>query len=210
MKKVIEEIFELDEQVTRLKEKLKEYPEGEQAELLTNLFCSALDNIGEVDQLSLKFVRVVELMGDLDGASLIRVLSRGLDHPNVDVRLSCAETLLHLAEDDLEQISPAIDEALGKGGLMAQEVLYLLAELDDPNVPRVIERFLELGDAQIVALAIDALVEIGDLTSIDALKKLSGDKRRVVVDEEESESQIKVEIGQLAREAIGLLASEED
>ena len=70
------------------------------------------------------------------------------------------------------------------------------------NLPTSAEFAME--DAQIVASAIEALAEIGDPTSIEALKKIESDDRVVTLDDDAEQNSWT--IGQLAGEAIQMMS----
>ena len=89
-------------------------------------------------------------------------------------------------------------------------MLYLLAEVGEPEATRSVERFLSHGDAEVVALAIEAVVELGDSDSVNALAKLEKDKRPVSDIGDDDGSRAEFDVGLLAREAMDMLSSEEE
>jgi hypothetical protein len=82
---------------------------------------------------------------------------------------------------------------------------YLLAEVPEPGVAKLLARFLAHHDADAVASAIEALVETGDASALPLLDPLAGDARRVQL-EDEGGAEGEASIGDLVTEARALLA----
>ncbi|MCP4604036.1 MAG: hypothetical protein GY847_26525 [Proteobacteria bacterium] len=204
----LQKIIGLDEKIAEFKEEFEKFPYDEQENVLTEYYAKMLEALGGNDPVPVGLVRVAEMLLTHGTARTTRLLSDGLGHVNLDVRLLSGDVLLHLAEEGLEQIMPAVEEALTKGGLRAEEMPFLLTDIDHPEVPQVLERFLALDNADIVASAIEAIAEFGDPSPIAALKKLETDNRTVEV-EKDGVSQTEWTIGHLAKETISLLSEEE-
>lgn len=200
-KETMQKMVALDEKIGGLREEFDEFSEQERDKVLSEEFDRIMKEIGEYDPMPVSLFRVADLLSGLSGDRPAEILAKGLDHENPDVRLLSGETLLQIAEEGLDRIMTVVDEAVAKGGIMAREMPFLLIDVDDPGVPDAVERFLKSEDAEVVASAIEALAELGDPSSIPALKKLFKDKRTVSV-EEEGEVHEEWTVGKLAEEAV--------
>ena len=88
--------------------------------------------------------------------------------------------------------------------LALSELPYLLMEIPEPGVSKLLQRFLEHTNAEVVAAAIEATVEMGDVASASRLAKLEKDTRLVELEDEEHDGHdhpTSVTIGDLAKEA---------
>jgi HEAT repeat protein len=208
-KQIILKIIELDENIAGLKAEFEALPPKDQEEALDGYFNGELEKIGEDDDVPVGIVRAAEMLLSSVSDGAAGILGRGLVHPNLDVRLICQDALAHLAEDGLDLIMPLVENALKKGGVLGEEVPFLIAEVPNPAVPQVLERFLKHGEADVVASAIEALADYGDPASASALESLLSDKRMVnVLDEHDKE--VQCSIGQLAKDALEMLSDEEE
>ncbi len=205
-RQTIQDIIGLDEQIASLRDKFEQFPRTDQEEVLIESYKKMHDQIGESDAIPFGLVRITEMLINYNSAAVAKLLGAGLGHPNPDVRLLSGDAMLHLTEEGLERIMPAVEDTLKEGGLGAEEMPYLLTDVDDPEIPRVLERFLDQKNADIVASAIDAIVEYGESASIPALEKLTGDTRSVSV--EENSALTECTVGRLAEEAIALLSQD--
>lgn len=205
---IILKIIELDEKIAGLKAEFDALQTGEKETALTAYFNGELEKLGEDDDISVGLVRAAEMLLSSGSDKTARVLGAGLVHGNQDVRLICQDALAHLAEDGLERIMPLVEEALTKGGALGEEIPFLLAEVSLPDVTPLLERFLKHAEADVVASAVEALVDYGDPSSVQALEKLLEDKRVVTV-LDEHDREVKCTIGQLANDAVDVLSDEE-
>ena len=101
---------------------------------------------------------------------------------------------------------------LPTGSPALPELPYLLAELPEPGVMKLLGMFIAHRDPEAVAAAIEALVEIGDPAGARLLAALAGDERTVeLADEGEGDDAAsEVTIGELASEALELLQEGEE
>jgi HEAT repeat protein len=87
------------------------------------------------------------------------------------------------------------------------ELPYLLAEIPEPGVLKLLGLFLAHSDPDAVAAAIEALAEMGDPAAIPLLEPLAHDDRTVELADDGSDTTSEASIGELATEAIELLQS---
>ena len=90
------------------------------------------------------------------------------------------------------------------------ELLYILVEIPEPGVTKLLGQFLRHGDADAVAAAIEALVQVGDPSAARMIEPLVDDMRTVELDEDGSEGSTELTIGELAEEALEILSGSED
>ncbi len=163
------------------------------------------------EEANLRLVRVATLLGDCEGGdvavdALIDVLA--CDEP--EARHVAGQALEDLAFDRFKEVALGVERALArlpKGSVALTELPYMLAEVAEPGAVKLLGKFLQHKDADAVAAAIEALVEIGDPSSANLLAPLEKDARQVQMDDEEGE---RVSIGDLATEARQLLAELEE
>src|SRR6185437_6534543 len=87
------------------------------------------------------------------------------------------------------------------------ELPYLLGEVPEPGVMRLLGQFLAHKDPDAVAAAIEVLAEIGDPQAVKLLEPLVEDTRVVELADDGGDDTSEASIGELAGEAIELLQS---
>lgn len=162
----------------------------------------ALD-LDDAAESNLRLVRVAELLADVSGDAATDLLIDILGSDEGEARLSAGEALEERGYARFKELALAVERALGRlpeGSVALEELPYLLAEIPELGVTKLLARFLALPSAEAVSAAIEALVEVGDPAAAKLLAPLDGDKRTVSVAGETS-----ITIGELAGEAIDLL-----
>jgi HEAT repeat protein len=165
-----------------------------------------LKNTAKDDFVPMALVRVAEMMSTLDNAA--EALVQGLSHPNEDVRQQFGSAIISIgSEYGVEAIIPAVDLVLKNNDLSTNEMPYILGWIEDPDIAPQIHRFLEVDNTGVVYAAIEAIVHVGDPDSIEALKKLVDDPRKVPLDDDIDDDidDDETTIGNIAMEAIDLL-----
>jgi HEAT repeat protein len=202
-KALVDEIVELDQQIAELRDRFEGLPTEQRTATLAELFARSLGDTGPDSPVPLALVRATDLVFGLEDAAA-GILAPALDHPNSDVRHLAGEALIGLAEDGVQLIVPAVDHALGSEGSAAEEMPFILALVEDAEAPRQIERFLAHEQADPVAAAIEALADVCDPSSVEALERLIEDQRTVSLDGGEDAAS-EITIGALAGEAIDMI-----
>ncbi|HEY1959896.1 MAG TPA: hypothetical protein VGH28_30015 [Polyangiaceae bacterium] len=150
-----------------------------------------------------RLVRVAELLAEVPGDEATDLLVDILGTQHGEARLSAGEALEERGYARFKELALAVERALDrlpKDSVALEELPYLLAEIPEPGVTKLLGRFLELPSAEAVSAAIEALVEVGDPASTKLLAPLEKDKRTVSVAGEQT-----ITVGELAREASELL-----
>ena len=150
---------------------------------------------------SLRLVRVAELLSDVEGAKAVDLLIAILGNAEPEARHAAGEALEGVAFDRFKEVALGVERALGHlepGNAALTELPYMLAQIPEPGVLKLLGKFLKHGDAEAVAAAIEALVECGDPTTVSLLTPLEKDSRSVQIEEDD---EARVTIGELAKEA---------
>jgi HEAT repeat protein len=158
------------------------------------------------DEATVRLVRLALLLGDLEGAEVVDLLIDVLGGASPEARIASGEALEGLAFDRFKEVALGIERALGrlpKGSPALSELPFLLAEVGEPGCARLLGRFLQNEDAEVVASAIEAMAELGDPASIPLLAKLERDGRHVQLEDDEGSE--RVSIADLANEAREIL-----
>ncbi len=160
------------------------------------------------DEASLRLNCLAELLGELEGPRVVDLLIDILGSQDSEARRAAGEALSGLAFDRFKEVALGVERALLRlpdGNPALAELPYLVAEIPEPGVAKLLARFLAHKDPDAVASAIEALVEIGDPSALPLLEPLAGDTRRVEL-EDEGGTEGDASIGELVSEARSLLA----
>ena len=98
----------------------------------------------------------------------------GVSH---EARIAAGEGLETLAYDRFKEVALGIERALErlpKGSPALSELPFLLAEVGEPGCAKLLGRFLQNEDAEVVASAIEAMAELGDPASIQVRAGIAG------------------------------------
>jgi HEAT repeat protein len=167
-------------------------------------------SVGDAAETALRLVRVAPLLQGTPGPEAVDLLIDMLGSDVPEGRLAAGEALEGVVYERFKEVALGVERALKRlppthAALM--ELPYLLAEVGEPSVTKLLGRFLQSESAEVVSSAIESLVELGDRSAIPMIEALTGDTRRVHLDDEDEE----VSIGALAFEACEILNdSEED
>jgi HEAT repeat protein len=182
---------------------------GDRAALVPALKAGATDALAKLesdpDEAALRLVRISALLGECEGDVVVDTLVDILGCDEPEARHAAGEALEELAFDRFKEVALGVERALSRlpsGSPALSELPYLLAEVGEPGSVKLLARFLQHKDAEAVAAAIEALVELGDPNAAHLLAPLEKDGRQVQIDEGEE----RVAIGDLAMEAGQLLA----
>ena len=191
-----------------------ELVDAEPAELLpilerTTRDALTLDELDE-DESSLRLMRVAGVLGEMQGPRVVDLLVDILASDEPEARHAAGEALEGLAFDRFKEVALGVERALERlpdNSAALAELPYLLAQVPEPGVTKLLARFLAHRGADAVASAIEALVEIGDPAALPLLDALATDKRKVQL-EDEGGTEGEATIAELVAEARTLLSKE--
>ena len=212
--RALNEIFDAERIVRRVHDELAASKQPDR--VIEALVAAVETSAREPDEAeaSLRLVRVSALLGEFEGPRVVDALIDILATEHPEARRAAGEELENLAYDRFKEVATGVERALKRlpvGSPALPELPYLLAEIPENGVIKLLGLFLAHEDADAVAAAIEAIVEIGDPTAVRFLEPLVGDDRAVeMADEGDDDTTNEITIGELAEEAIGLLDEGED
>ncbi len=161
---------------------------------------------------SVRLVRLALLLGDLEGDAVVDLLIDILGGASPEARIAAGEALEGLAFDRFKEVALGIERALARlprGNPALSELPFLLAEVGEPGCARLLGRFLQNEDGEVVASAIEAMAELGDPAAIPMLAKLERDGRQVQLEDEEGGERVSIaDLAHEAREILEEMAAE--
>jgi HEAT repeat protein len=165
-----------------------------------------LDELDE-DESALRLVRLANLLGELQGPRVVDLLIDILGCDEPEARREAGEALSGLAFDRFKEVALGVERALQRmpaGSPALAELPYLLAEVPEPGVHKLLAGFLAHSDPDAAASAIEVLVEAGDPSVLPMLEPLSKDMRKVQL-EDEGGTEGEATLAELVAEARSIL-----
>ncbi|WP_434043815.1 MULTISPECIES: HEAT repeat domain-containing protein [Sorangium] len=210
----LNKLFDAERTARRLHDDLAAMPGDALLDVLTDAIASAAREEDE-DEAALRLVRVASLLGEHEGPRALDALIDVLASEHPEARQAAGEEIESLAYERFKEVAQAIERALKRlpvGSSALPELPYLIAEVPEPGVPKLLGQFLSHKDPDAVAAAIETLVEIGDPAHAPLIQPLLGDARTVELADDGGgdEATSEVTLGELAEEALGLLAPYDD
>jgi HEAT repeat protein len=166
-------------------------------------------SLRDEDEASLRLVRLASVIGELEGAQAVDLLVDILGSDSSEARHEAGEELSARAWERFKEVALGVERALQRlpaGSPALLELPYILAEIPEPGVLKLLARFLAHPDVEVVASALEALVESGDPEAVPLLEPLAKDTRKVQI-EDDAGAEGEATIGELASEAIDLLGN---
>ncbi len=210
LKNHLEGLFSAERKVRELHDTLAVAP----VDALLDAMVPAIAEAAKLDdeaEASLRLVRIAEVLGEVEGPRAMDALVDILATDFPEARHAAGEAIEEAAFERFKEVAQGVERALGRlpiGSPALPELPYILAEVPEPGVLKLVERFLKHQDADAVAAAIEVAADMGDPALIKHLEKLQDDKRTVDMAADDSDEPSEVTIGELAEEAIGLLTGE--
>jgi HEAT repeat protein len=202
-------LFDAERAARSAHDDLLEAPADALAALLERASREALSLVEEdEDEASLRLGRIAALLGEMHGPKVVDLLVDILGCEEPEARHAAGEALEGLAFDRFKEVALGIERALERlpaGSLALVELPYVLAQIPEPGVAKLLGRFLAHADADAVAAAIEALVETGDPGALPLLEPLASDHRKVQL-EDDGGTEGEATIAELVAEARGMLA----
>jgi HEAT repeat protein len=202
----LDALFDAERDVRRVHAELAEATASDLLPILETAIQSSVSNPDE-DERTLRLVRIAGLLGEIEGAKAVDLLIDVLGSEDPEARHGAGVALEDRAYDRFKEVALGVERALERlepGQVALSELPYLLADIPEPGVMKLLGRFLGHADAEAVGAAIEALVEIGDPSAAVLLAPLVKDTREVVLEDDEGEEG-KVTVGELAGEARDIL-----
>jgi HEAT repeat protein len=205
------ELFETEQRARELTEAIA----GGPADVVLGVLVETIERarkLGDEKQRVAQLESIAKILGELGGSGAVDALIDILGSEEPEARHAAGIVLEDLSFERFKEVALGVERALTKlptDHLALSELPYILIEVPEPGVVKLIHRFLEHSNEEVAAAAIEACVELGDPSSIPKLSRLERDTRLVELDDAESEgkSDSSVTIGELAKEARLLLQS---
>ncbi len=216
-RELLTDLFACDEEADGLAARLLGAPESDLLMALEQASADALDRLrsagqndapqeddGQGDRAARQLERVVDLLRDVENPAAIEILFRVLQSEDEGVRTSAGEAMLERAYDRYGEFARNVEGWLGAAvtGPAMGELPWILVEVGEPSAESLIRGFLDHPEAEVVASALEALMELSgkgqplDAKTIGALGKLATDSRPVSLDDDDST----VTLGELVQE----------
>jgi HEAT repeat protein len=207
----LDELFQAEKKARELADEIA----GGTPDLVLTVLIEAIDRARERPDEKERVARlesVAKILGGIGGPGAVDALIDILGSEEHEVRHAAGVVLEELSFERFKEVALGVERALAKlppDHLALSELPYILIEVPEPGVVKLIHRFLEHPNEEVAAAAIEACVELGDPSSVAKLARLERDTRLVELDEGESDrnSDASVTIGELAKEARLLLQS---
>lgn len=208
----IERLQRAEEEVRRLQDQLIDAVSFSRKPTLDGIREAIVEGLGEGEgpEAAIALVPLAEVLGECEGPEVCDLLVDLLCSDEPEVRLTAGRALQDLAYDRFREVAEAIERAVKRlpaSSPALRELPFVVGEIGEPGVPRILKGYLAHEEPEIVAAAIEALAASGDAAAIHELKKLLHDPRVVHVDEEGGEGE--VALGVLAEEAIAVLEGDQ-
>lgn len=205
---LLKTIFDHERELRRAEQSLLESDEKELVSTLKKAVDEALKLSGAEAEVRLE--RLSDLCAQVAGPAMVDALIAILGHEAPTVRIAAGEAICDLGYERYAELAHGIERALDAKtqGPAMEELPWVLVEIGEASALKLIGRFLKDSDPQVVASAIESLVELGDPRAADYLEPLTNDTREAVVEDFEEETS--ATIGDLAAEAIEMLNHEND
>jgi HEAT repeat protein len=209
----LSELFEAEQKARALAEEIAAGP----SEIVLAVLADAIERARKVPDERERIARldsIAKILGQIAGPKSVDALIDILGSEEHEARHAAGVVLEDMAFERFKEVALGVERALAQlppDHLALSELPYILIEIPEPGVAKLVHRFLEHPNEEVAAAAIEACVELGDPSSIAKLAKLERDTRLVELDDEGAEtdraSDASVTIGELAKEARLLLQS---
>jgi len=205
---LLKELFDAERTMRRAHDALVATPAETVLPLLEHSTHEALtlDELDE-DESSLRMVRLAALLGEMQGPRVVDLLVDILGCDEPEARHAAGEALSGLAFDRFKEVALGVERALQRlpsGSPALAELPYLLAEVPEPGVHKLLAGFLAHKDPDAAASAIEVLVESGDPSVLPMLEPLAADARKVQL-EDEGGTEGEATLAELVAEAKSIL-----
>src|SRR4029077_566564 len=125
------------------------------------------------EEATLRLVRIASLLGELSGPRVIDALIDVLASEHPEARQAAGDELGQLSFERFKEVAQGVERALKRlpvGSPALPELPYILAEVPEPGVVKLLGQFLSHRDPDAVAAAIETLAELGDPNAVELLE----------------------------------------
>jgi hypothetical protein len=162
------------------------------------------------EESNIRLVRIAAILGDCSGSKVVDSLIDILGSPSPEARLAAGNALTEMAFDRFKEVALGVERAIARlpiGNEALAEMPFMLIEIPEPGVAKLLKQFLAHKDAEAVAATIEACVEWGEPSMFDELKHLREDQREVEIDDDDGNIET-ISLGELAKEACEALQND--
>lgn len=212
IEKTLNDLFAAERATRKLHDELAAAPSDRLLDALSDALAAALKEQNE-EEATLRLVRIASLLGEIEGPRAVDALIDVLASEHPEARQAAGDELGQLAFERFKEVALGVERALKRlpvGSPALPELPYLLAEVPEPGVTKLLAKFLSHADPDAVAAAIESIVEIGDPAGSKLLEPLLNDKRTVELADEGGDTTSEVTLGELATEALDLLSPQDE
>jgi HEAT repeat protein len=205
LKAAMGELFQTQRAARRIAEEIATAPPDLLLDVLAESASEARNRDNEEDRV-LELQATAQILGQIEGPRAMDALIDILGSDEAGARQAAGVIIEETAFERFKEVALGVERALSRlpaDHLALSELPYLLMEIPEPGVSKLLQKFLDHKNPEVVAAAIEATVEMGDSGSAAKLAKLEKDTRLVELDEEEEgpDQPSSVTIGDLAKEA---------
>jgi HEAT repeat protein len=205
------ELFQAEQKARDLADEIADAPPEIVLAVLTDAVAQARQLADENERVG-RLDSVSKILGELGNSGAVDALIDILGSEEPEARHAAGVVLEDLSFERFKEVALGVERALENlppDHLALSELPYILIEIPEPGVVKLVHRFLDHPNEEVAASAIEACVELGDPSSITKLSQLERDTRLVELEDAESDrgADASVTIGELAKEARLLLQS---
>ncbi|HTJ84991.1 MAG TPA: hypothetical protein VL400_24905 [Polyangiaceae bacterium] len=201
----IADLFEAERRVRQLHDTISDAPADRLLDSIERAVTGAFGH-KDAEESELRLERLSILLGEIEGPRAVDLLIDILASPFPDARNVAGEQLEGVAFERFKEVAKGVERALKRlpvGSPALPDLPYVLAEVPEPGVSKLLELFLKHDDPDAVAAAIEVSVEIGDPAIVKYLEPLKSDKRTVEMSDENDEA-AEITIGELVADALDI------
>lgn len=205
LQETLESLFQADRTARESETSLLRAKDRDELVTALERATEAAFDLDDQEESEARLERLADLSGQVGGRTMVDNLIRILNHSEPSVRVSAGEALLDLGYERYAELARSIERRLeqSEDGPAMAELPWILGEIGEPSALPLVRRFLAREDADTVAAAIEVLATLGDPAAVQDLEKFAADGRVVTLEDAEMETE--ATIGELAKEAIGVL-----
>jgi hypothetical protein len=191
----------------------RELSRGDRTAVLAAVTSAVAAALREPDEreATVRLVSCAQVLAQFSGDQPVDLLIDILGSEIAEAHQIAGEVLSEMAYARFKEVALGVERALRRlppDHAARLELPFLLHEIPEPGVTRLLQLFLEQQDPQAIVAALEACVERGDPELLPAIEALRSDRRIVEIGDDEGETE-QAELGQLAAEACDMIRSGE-